>query len=170
MLLIAETGVCHLQCSSHLLICISLRWERTSPQFPLPIGWADGEAARVWLHLRQEINIHRQTYFSLIVNNRRKRVQVTKRIFLSIKRQTTSCTPNDCFVFTLFGSSIVLWSRELQAPIFWQFRVLVGWHVETRQCLWNVSWEDKLGSDGPHIGFILFFCKQYFSVGNQQLT
>lgn len=40
-------GVCHLHRSSHLLISILLRRERTSPQFPLPIGRADREAARV---------------------------------------------------------------------------------------------------------------------------
>jgi len=170
MVLIAETGVCHLHRSSHLLICILLRRERTSLQFPLPIGRVDGEAARVWLHLRQEINILKQTCFSLIVNNRWKRVQFTKRIYLNIKRQTTAT--HETIASYLHFLAVLLymrfWSRELQTPIFRHSRALLGWRVEIMQCLVMCLGKTSLAMTAPYVfillQIVLFFRKSAVNI------
>jgi hypothetical protein len=72
--------------------------------------------------------------------------------------------------FLVVVSCMRFWNRELQTPIFWPFRVLVGWHVEIRQCLVMCLWKTSLALTGPIcvyfilLQIVLFFRKSAINI------
>jgi hypothetical protein len=89
----------------------------------LPIGRADGGSCTcltTYILCRKLIYSSRPASSALIVNNRWKRMQFTKRIYIKIKRQTAASheTIVSYLHILVVLSYMRFWSRELQTPIF----------------------------------------------------
>jgi len=142
---------------------------RTNVTTISPSHWPSRRGGCTCLHLRQEINILKQTYLSFIVNNRWKRVQFTKRIYLNIgDRQHETIAPYLHF----FGISIVLalLGQGITNAHFLTLSCFIGLTCRNKAVSRNVSWEDELGSDGPICAYffllqiVLFFRKSAINI------